>query len=106
MDVFERARKSYEERKFLYIFPRPDGSTWNAVNYDAVNYELNAFLSLFEVWGGEGHHKISEDGNHQEVWFEVSSDFARLFEVNAEMMKAVGRMGVQVVYDYPFFKKY
>ncbi len=105
MNVFERARESYKERKFLYLFPRPDGTTWNAVNYDAVNYELNAFLSLFEVWGGEGQHKISEDGNHQEVWFEVSSDFAKLFEVNAEVLKAVGRMGVQVVYDYPFKKK-
>lgn len=104
--LYERAKDSYKDRKFLYLFPRPDGSTWNAVNYDATNAELNGFLRNFEVWGSNGgQHQVSEDGNHQEVWFEVSSDFVKLFEVNAEMLKAVGRMGVQVVYDYPFFKK-
>ena len=101
--LYERAKDSYKDRKFLYLFPRPYGSTWNAVNYDAINAELNVFLRNFEVWGSNGgQHKISEDGNHQEVWFEVSSDFVKLFEVNAEMLKAVGKMGVQVVYDYPF----
>ena len=103
---YERTKDSYKDRKFLYLFPRPDGNTWNAVNYDAINAELNVFLRNFEVWGSNGgQHQVSEDGNHQEVWFEVSSDFIKLFEVNAEMLKAVGRMGVQVVYDYPFFKK-
>jgi hypothetical protein len=103
--LYERAKDSYKNRKFLYVFPQPDNNYW-AVNYDAINCELNSFLRLFSISGGDGQHKISEDGNHKEVWFEVSSDFVKLFEVNAEMLKAVGRMGVQVVYDYPFFKKY
>jgi hypothetical protein len=102
--LYERAKDSYKDRKFLYVFPQPDNNYW-AVNYDAINCELNSFLRLFSISGGDGQHKISEDGNHQEVWFEVSSDFVKLFEVNAEMLKAVGRMGVHVVYDYPFFKK-
>lgn len=102
-DVYERSRQAYKDRKFLYIFPTPHG-TYNAVNYDAINNELNTFLRNFELWGSNGgtSKSCADNPKLQEIWFEVSSDFYQLLEVNSEMIKAIGRMGVQVVYEYPF----
>lgn len=103
--LYERAKDSYEGRKYLYIFPQPNNNYW-AVNYDAANCELNSFLSLFCLWGKKGgQHRISEDGNHQEVWFEVDAEFARLAANTFALPEAIKRLGVEIVFDYPFFKK-
>jgi hypothetical protein len=102
--LYERAKDSYKDRKFLYIFPQPDNNYW-AVNYDAINCELNSFLRLFSISGADGQHKISEDGNHQEVWFEVDEEFSRLVSNTFALPEAIKRLGVEIVFDYPFFKK-
>jgi hypothetical protein len=102
--LYDKAKDSYKDRKFLYVFPQPDNNYW-AVNYDAVNCELNSFLRLFSISGGDGQHKISEDGNHQEVWFEVDEEFSRLVSNTFALPEAIKRLGVEIVFDYPFFKK-
>lgn len=103
-DYYDRAKDSYKDRKYLYIFPQPDNNYW-AVNYDAINCELNSFLRLFSISGRDGQHKISEDENHQEVWFEVDEEFYRLVSNTFALPEAIKRLGVEIVFDYPFFKK-
>lgn len=105
-EIYQRRQDSYKDRKFLYLFPRPEGKTYNAVNYDATNNQLNTFLALFDVWGTNGgQHKVSEDENHQEVWFEVDEEFYQLAMHSNTFRQAIERLGVKVVTDYPFFKK-
>lgn len=102
-ETFKRAHDSYKDRKFLYLFPRPDGKTYTVVNYDAVNSELNSFLMLFDVWGsGTGQHKVSDDENHQEVWFEVDEEFYQLAKHSRTFQRAIERCGVKIVFEYPF----
>ena len=103
--IQRQAEERYRYRKFLYLFPNTNGNYF-AVNYDAINCELNSFLSLFDVWGNRGgHHKVSEDGNCQEVWFEVDEEFARLVSNTFNFNTAFKRLGVKVVFEYPFSKK-
>lgn len=102
-NAFERARDAYKDRKYLYLFPHT-GETYCAVNYDAVNAELNTFLRLFDVWRADGNHKVSEDGNHQEVWFEVDQEFCQLVKTSRTFRHAIERLGVRVVFEYPFKK--
>lgn len=97
-----RNREAYKDRKFLYIFPNVNGNYF-AVNYDACNCELNSFLALFDVWGNKSaQHKVSEDGNHQEVWFEVDEEFHLLVANTFNFNTVFKRLGVEVVYQYPF----
>lgn len=104
MNVFDKAHDSYVDRKFLYLFPHTS-ETYCAVNYDAVNSELNSFLSLFDVWGNKnGHHKVSEDGDHQEIWFEVDEEFYKLAMENKTFRRAIERLGVKITTEYPFKK--
>ena len=101
-DVFERTRDSYIGRKYLYLFPRT-GETYCAVNYDAVNNELNTFISRFDVWGPRsGQNKLSDDGNHSEMWFEVPEEFYNLCRTNRMFIRAIESFGVKIVFDYPF----
>lgn len=103
MDAFEKARDSYEGRKYLYLFPQPDNNYW-AVNYHAINSELNSLLALFSISGKRtGKSKLSEDDNHSEVWFEVSDDFYQLATNNTTFRTAIERLGVEIVTEYPFF---
>ena len=105
MDTFEKARDSYEGRKYLYLFPQPTNNYW-AVNYHAINSELNSLLALFSISGKrDGKHKLSEDGNHSEVWFEISDDFYKLATSNHTVREAIERLGVVIVTDYPFFNR-
>lgn len=103
--IEQRNREAYKDRKFLYLFPNANGNYF-AVNYDACNCELNSFLRLFDVWGNKsGHHKVSEDGNHQEVWFEVDEEFFKLATETMSFNRAFKLLGVRVVTEYPFTKK-
>lgn len=105
IDCFDRAKDSYNDRKYLYIFPQPDNNYW-AVNYDAINCELNSFVSLFDINGKHnGQHKISEDENHQEVWFEVDAEFYQLAKYSDTFQRAIERLGVKIVFEYPFYYK-
>jgi hypothetical protein len=64
-------------------------------------------MSLFDVWGSlnkAGHHKLSDNGNTSEVWFEVSNEFVEML-TNPEMQRAIKKLGVEVVYEYPFGKE-
>jgi hypothetical protein len=103
MDAFERARESYKDREYLYLFPSKNGSTCHAVNYHAINNELNSFMNLFDNFGC--CHKISEDRNHQEVWFEVDEEFYLLAKHSDYFRGAIEKLGVEVVFEYPFEKK-
>lgn len=105
MDVFERARNSYKGREYLYLFPRSEHDYW-AVNYYAICSELNSLLTLFSINGSRtGVSKLSEDGNHSEIWFKVSDDFYRIATENETFRGAIERLGVKIVTDYPFFKQ-
>ena len=106
MDL-EKAYKEYmkiEEkenminRKRVLIFPSVHGTTM-VVNYDATNGNLNTFLSAFDVWKGRGNHKLSDDNNHFEVWFEMDFDFYSLSKCDT-LRKAIEHFGVEVVHDY------
>lgn len=106
MNAFSCAEDSYNDRRFLYIFPRPNGSTYNAVNYHAINSGLNSFLTLFDVWNcGGGLHKSSEDDNHQEVWFEVDEEFYQLTKNSETFRRAIEKLGVEIVFEYPFRRR-
>lgn len=85
------------ERAYVYIFPSPHG-TYNAVNYDATNAKANMLLSLFDIWYSKGERKLSNDGNHQEVWFELKPAVATF----TCFRNALKRCGVEVVDKYPF----
>ncbi len=101
--LYEKAKDSYKDRKFLYIFPRT-GNTYSAVNYYATNCELNSFLKLFDIWGSHGEHKISEDKNHQEVWFEVDEEFYLLAKHSKTFQRAIEKLGVTIVFEYPLYR--
>ena len=49
-------------------------------------------------------YKVSEDGNHQEVWFEVDKEFCQLVKTSRTFRHAIERLGVRVVFEYPFKK--
>ena len=89
-----------EKRSFVYVFKSVHNTT-NVINYDATNNMLNSFLSLFDIWKSNGKFKMSDDGNHQEVWFECSKSFMTLCK-NEDFVNALDRMGVKVVFDYPY----
>ena len=105
MNAFEKARESYKDRNYLYLFPSAHG-TYFAVNYHAINAELNSFLSLFNTCGVlGGEHKLSEDDNHFEVWFEVEEEFYALAMESSVFRKAIEKMGVLITIEYPFEKR-
>lgn len=87
-------------RKFVYVFTSVNGTT-NVINYEATNSAVNDFLALFDIWGSHGQFKLSNDRNHQEVWFECSKEFYSLLK-RKDVIKAFKRMGVVVVFEYPF----
>ena len=105
-DEFGRKKTDpYENRKYLYVFKSPHG-TYHAVNYSGNAY-LNTFMTLFDVWGNlnhAGHHKLSDNGNTSEVWFEVSNEFVEMLKTEP-MRIAIKRFGVELVYKYPFEKE-
>lgn len=103
--IYEKAKDSYKDRKYLYLYPKADGNfTYYAINYDAINAALNSFLSLFDVNGlHRGKHKISEDNrNCLEVWFEVPYQFYYLCNKDSMFREAVKRLGVGIVFTRPF----
>lgn len=87
-----------ENRKRVFIIPSVHGTT-NVINYDASNGSLNAFLSAFDVWNSKGNFKVSNDNNHQEVWFEMDFDFYMLSKCDT-LRKAIERFGVEVKHEY------
>lgn len=91
---------SVSNRKFVYAFLGPHSSI-NVVNYDATNNHVNTFLSLFDIWGCGGVHKMSIDDNHQEVWFELNKSFLPILK-RKDFKEAFRRMGVELVFDYPY----
>ena len=87
-------------KNLIYVFKNPHG-TCNVVNYAAGNCHLNSFLTLFDVWHNNGHFKMSYDEQNPEVWFECSLGFMELLQSDT-FLSAIHRMGVEVVYEYPF----
>lgn len=87
-------------RNFVYISNSVYGTT-NVVNYDSNNNGVNNFIKLFDVWNSSGEVKVSEDGVHKEVWFECSKFFYDMCK-SGDMCGAFNRLGVKVVFDYPF----
>lgn len=63
--------------------------------------DVNTFISYFDVWGSYGRFKMCEDRNHQEVWFECSKEFFEMLHTDT-MKWAFKRMGVELVFEYPF----
>lgn len=92
-----------ENRKFVYAFRNCHGAT-SIVNYDAANSNVNTFLSLFDIWRSNGEFKLSADGNHQEVWFELPHGMLTMLDT-LSFESAFERMGVKLVFDYPWTAK-
>lgn len=87
-------------RKFVYAYINPH-KTISVVNYDATNNYVNTFLAMFDIWESGGEQKISIDNNHMERWFECDKDFWDMLH-NPIFNKAFKRMGVELVFDYPY----
>jgi hypothetical protein len=109
MNTFDMASNSYKGREYLYLFPRYNKSvdggvvTYYAVNYHAINSELNSLLALFSISGERtGVSKLSEDNKHSEVWFEVDRDFYDMAMHSNTFRTAIERLGVKIATDYPF----
>ena len=86
-----------ECRHRILIFPSNHGTT-NIINYMADNNNLNTFLSVFDIFDDGGNHKISDDNNHVEVWFEASEEFYEMSKTES-MQRAFKHFGVKVEYD-------
>ena len=87
-------------RKFVYAFMNPHNSI-SVVNYNADNNTLNTFLSLFDVWDMKGQFKLSNDNNHQEVWFEWHKSLWDALHTDP-FSEAFRKMGVTLVFEYPY----
>lgn len=85
-----------EDRQLVRISPSAHG-TAHVVNYAADNNSLNGFLSAFDIWGNNGEFKLSDDGKHSEVWFEMAMEFSE-FSKTETMKRAWERFGVRVVF--------
>lgn len=96
----EVSARPESNRNFVYAFKNITGSGY-VVNYDATNTEVNDFLHKFDIYGKRGEYKISVDGNHQEVWFEVSNSVWHMLHSHV-FRTAFKRMGTELVFDYPF----
>jgi hypothetical protein len=94
---FKENKIIVRNRKRVLIFPSVHATT-NVVNYDATNNCLNTFLSAFDVWNSKGNFKLSDDNNHQEVWFEMDFDFYMISKCDT-LRKAIEHFGVEVVHD-------
>lgn len=108
LDQFGRKRPDhYANRKYLYVVESAH-NTYHTINYDACNAHLNSFMCLFDVWSDRinkgGLHKLSDNGNTSEVWFEVSNEFVEML-TNPAMKNAIKKLGVEIVYEYPFGKE-
>lgn len=90
-------------RNYVYAFLSCNGTCF-VVNYRADFLDVNTFLSCFDVWHSRGHFKMSEDNNHQEVWFECSKEFFEMLHTET-MQRAFKRMGVDLVFEYPFMRE-
>lgn len=90
-----RSESSYPaERQVVHIFPSAHGTAC-VVNYAADHNSLNDFLSMFDIWEGNGEFKLSDDGKHSEVWFEVSKEFHE-FAMTETVERVFKRFGVRV----------
>lgn len=90
-----RNESSYPaERQVVHIFPSAYG-TARVVNYAADHNSLNSFLSMFDIWEGNGEFMLSDDGKYNEVWFEVSQEFHE-FAMTETMGRVFKRFGVRV----------
>lgn len=83
-----------EDRKRILIFKSVHNTT-NVVNYMADNNNLNTFLSVFDIFGRGGNHKISDDRNHSEVWFEADEEFYDIIKTET-MQNALKKFGVRI----------
>ena len=83
-----------EDRKRILIFKSAHNTT-NVVNYMADNNNLNTFLSVFDISDCGGNHKISDDKNHSEVWFEADEEFYDIIKTES-MQRALKRFGVKI----------
>lgn len=94
---FMKSTSYPENRRYILIFLSPNGTT-HVVNYMADNNYLNTFLSVFDIWGSGGQHKLSDDNNHAEVWFEMSKEFYKLVKTET-MQHALKRFGVEIKFN-------
>ena len=85
--------------EYVYAFKNANGGI-SVVNYDAKNSEINSFLHKFDVWRSDGEYKVSMDGNHQEVWFELPSGMWSMLH-SPYFHLAFRRMNVRMVFEYP-----
>lgn len=85
-----------EARRMIRIMPSVHNTT-TVINYSADNCELNSFLCAYDIWGSNGCFKLSDDNNHQEVWFEMSKEFYELSRTET-MQRAFKHFGVRVMY--------
>lgn len=95
--------QSYQTRKCIYVFPTPH-NTYNVVNYDVTNKDLNQFLSLFDIFNNKGYLKVNDDDKvTQEIWFETSKSFGEALECDeSDIYIAVKRLGVEIKVEWSY----
>ena len=89
-----------ENRKFVYVFKNCHGAT-SIINYDGDNSEVNNFLSKFDAWSSNGQVYWSIDPRFTEVHFECLPEMFQMFNTLSFKM-AFERMGVKLVFEYPY----
>lgn len=93
-------RSNYPEcRRYIRIFPSVHNTTL-VVNYMADNNYINGFLTAFDIFSNYGgNFKLSDDGNHAEVWFEMDKEFYELSKTETMQNVFKKKFGVEVVYE-------
>lgn len=88
-------------RKYVYAF-----NVWGG-NCCVVNYfdkdRINEFFQCFDVYGSFGKHVFHNNDRNtfMETWFECSKEFFEMLHTET-MKQAFKRMGVDLVFEYPF----
>lgn len=88
-------RGRYPESRMVVDVLKSVHNTTTIINYAADYNELNSFLSTFDIWGSRGHFKMSEDKNHQEVWFEATKEFYSISQTDT-MRRVFKKFGVKI----------
>lgn len=92
-------------RNYVYAF-KSVNNTCFVINYSGDSH-VNTFLWRFDVWNSGGQAKLHNDDPHSfiERWYECNLEFFDMLHTET-MKRAFERMGVKLVFDYPFMEEF
>ena len=99
-------------RNYVYAFPSVHG-TYNVVLYykyrsrtDCSDIKIINFLGNFDIYKNvRGCYKYNKKYHCAEFWFECSKEFFEMLHTET-MNRAFKRMGVELVFEYPFMEEF